>query len=132
MGRPGCSGNYQVVGASRSVLPAYPYKELGVGCRDLCVVVDYRDDFRDVVDEPLTGCPAAAIGQMDSDEKFGDGNGCDSNFVLIGNEVFERGTCAVGVNEKRGIEQESAQGRLSISRSRRAEATSLANPGSRP
>ena len=32
----------------------------------------------------------ATVGQMDPDEELGDRDGCDGDFVIVGDEVFER------------------------------------------
>lgn len=66
------------------------------------------------------------VSKMDAHQKLGDGDGRDGYVVIIGDEVHECRTRSVGVHEEGGVEEKSAQGRLSISSSCRTEVTSPA------
>jgi len=88
---------------SGSALATHGDKQLGVGCSDHGVVVDDWDDICDVVDELLARHSVAAVGQMDADEKLGDGDGGDGHVVVV-DQALKRRPRAVGVDEKRGVE----------------------------
>lgn len=131
LGRLGGGGDDQIVGSSGPALAAHVGEKLGVGGGYRDVVVDDGDDIDDVVDEGLTVWPVGLIGEMDSDQQLGDGDGRDRRFVVIGDQLIECRSRAVGVDKEGGVEKESAQGRCSISRSSRTEVTSRAKVGSR-
>ena len=102
-----------------------------MGGGDRLVVVDDGDDVYDVVDEGLPVGAVEVIGEVDSDQQLGDGDGGDRGVVIIGDQVIEGRSRAVALDEEGGVEQEPAQGRCSISRSSRVEATSREKAGSR-
>jgi hypothetical protein len=129
--RLGGGGDDQIVGSSGTSLAAHDDEELGMGGGDRLVVVDDGDDVYDVVDEGLPVGAVEVIGEVDSDQQLGDGDGGDRGVVIIGDQVIEGRSRAVSVDEKGGVEQEPAQGRCSISRSSRVEATSREKSGSR-
>jgi hypothetical protein len=131
LGRLGGGGDDQIVGSSWLALAAHEGEELGVGGGNRFVVVEDGDDVDDVVDEGLTVGPVGVIGEVGPDQELGDGDGGDRRVVIIGDHVVEGRTRAVGVDQEGGVEEESAQGRFSISRSSRAEVTSRAKAGSR-
>ena len=101
-------------------------------CGDFGVVVDDRDDLCDFVDELLTSCSMGIVGELDTHDEFGDGDRSNCHLVFVGDELLERRSRAVGVDQERGVEQESTQGRVSISSSSLAAAMSLAKSRSGP
>ena len=94
------------------------------------VVVDDGDDVYDVVDEALPVGAMDVIGEVDSDQQLGDGDGGDRGVVVIADQVIEGRSRRGGVDEEGGVEKEPAQGRGSISRSSRVEVTSPEKAGS--
>ena len=66
------------------------------------------------------------VGELDPHDEFGDGDRGDGHFVVVGDELFERRSRAVGVDQDGGVEEQSAQGRVSVSSSSLAAAMSLA------
>jgi hypothetical protein len=131
LGRYSGGGDDQVVGSSGPALAAHEGEELGVGGGNHSVVVDDGDGVDDVVDEGLTLGPVGVIGEVDPDQELSDGDGGDRGVVIIGDQLVEGRSRAVGVDQEGGVEEESAQGRCSISRRSRADLMSRAKAGSR-
>lgn len=84
LGRLGGGGDDQIVGSSWPALAAHVGEKLGVRGGDRVVVVDDGDDVDDVVDEGLTVRPVGLIGEMDSDQQLGNGDGRNRRLVVIG------------------------------------------------
>jgi hypothetical protein len=66
------------------------------------------------------------VGQLDSDQKLGDSDRCKGNLVIVVDGMVQRCSLPVGVDKERGVEEEPAQSRVSISSSSRTEAMSRA------
>lgn len=90
LGRIGGRGDDQIVCSSGPALAAREGEELGVGGGNRVVVVDDGDDVDDVVDEGLTVRAVRVIGEVDSDQELGDGDGRDRHVVIIGDQAVER------------------------------------------
>jgi len=131
LGRLGGGGDDQLVGSSGPALAAHEGEEFGVGGGDRFVVVDDGEDVDDVVDEGVPVGPVGVIGEVDPDQQLGDGNGGDRRVVIIGDHLVEGRSRPVSVDQEGGVEEESAQGRFSISRRSRADVMSRAKAGSR-
>ena len=76
------------MGAPWRSLPAYRGEEFGVEGSDRFVVVNDGDPVGDIVHELLTARPVGFIGEMNADQKLGDGDGRDGYFVIVGDEVL--------------------------------------------
>jgi len=89
LGRFGGGGDDQIVGSSGLAVASHESEELGVGEGNRVVVADDGDDVDDVVGEGLTVGAMVVIGQVDSDQQLGDGDGGDRCVVVIGDQVVE-------------------------------------------
>lgn len=94
------------------------------------VVVDDGDGVCDVIDELLAPGATVAVTELDADEKLRDGDRRHGDFVVVVDDLVEGRSRTVGVDQECRVKQESRQGRVSISNSFRAAATSRAKPGS--
>jgi len=113
---------------SRASLPADGGKQFCVRSRDSSVVVDYGDDASHVVLEPLATGAVDVIGEQYAYQKLSDGHSGDCHFVVILDQFIECCAVPVGVYQEGRIEQETAQGRASVSSTSRTDAMSSAKP----
>lgn len=127
----GCGGDDEVMRSSGSALASHSNEQLSVRCGDYGVIVDDGDNLGDFIDEVLASCSMGIVGELDPHEEFGDGDCSDGHLVVVGDELFERRPRAVCVDQEGGVEEKSAQGRVSISRSSLAAAMSVAKLRSR-
>jgi hypothetical protein len=63
---------------------------------DAEVVCLYWDDGENALDEGGTGRPTSRGGELDPDEKLGDGDGSDRNIVLVADQLVESEVLALG------------------------------------
>ena len=66
------------------------------------------------------------VGQLDAHQKLRESDGGDSYLVIVVDGIVQRSSLPVGVDNERGVEEEPAQGPVSVSSSSRAEAMSPA------
>jgi hypothetical protein len=67
-----------------------------------------------------------SVGQLDPDQKLSDGDRSKGDLVIVVDGMVQRCSLPVSVDKVGGVEEEPAQGRVSISRSSRTEAMSRA------
>lgn len=88
-------------------------EQLGVGLRDVLVVVQDRDHVEDVIQERLTTGASLVIRQQDADSQFRHRDRRYGDVVVILDRVVKGVAGSLGVDEIRRVEEERPQGRSS-------------------
>ncbi len=102
-----------------------------MGFGDFDVVVENRDGGDHIFDVRGSRGPVPARCEQGTHSEFGNGDRGDGHVVVVIDGVVEIIIGSLGVDEKRGIEQESAHVRSSISSSPRTASRSFAQSVSR-
>lgn len=106
-------GDDEVVCAAWTSGDARIGEQAGVETSDLQVVYLDRDRREYVRHIPFAAAPAAAIGELDSDEELGCGDRRHRNVVVVCDHLVERRASALGLYEDRRIDDQSVQRRSS-------------------
>lgn len=103
-GRLGGGRDDEVVGTAGLPLVPDMDEEGGVRLCDVAVVVEDRNDPRDLVQKCQTGGSAYSCGQKHADPKFGERDRRDRDLVVVPDGVVQRTTRAFGIDQERGVE----------------------------
>jgi hypothetical protein len=117
----------QVVGTAGSTGSMHCDQQARVPQCDGLVVGQDRNRGSDLVDVRLASCSLSCGRQHDTDGELGESDCCNSDVVIVFDEVVQIGGASFGVDEEGGVEQEERHGRVSTSSRSRTSSRSLAH-----